>query len=393
MSIDIQLLFFVRMLATGIIAPVLSLMLMAHGATIETVSLLIGVYSATVVAAEFPSGVLADLFGQKRAFLLSALFAVLSYVLILLSRSIWLLAAAMIATGLSRAFSSGTLDALAVNLAPSRDEHTLLKITSRFSMLESAGLALGALTGGLTAGIGEGYIVNISANIVLYILLFFGALLYLRDIGFRNINTKRMPMRTLISMQIRQSFTFILQKGIVRAILVLSAATGFALISIETYWQPTYASFDPPTWTLGLVSFVGYTGVMAGTRLITRVLQKHPRYVIFAFLGMRALLGAGLISLYFTHQALSFMGVFMVSYFILGGSSVAENTLIHRCVQDGQRSSILSLFSFIVQMGGILASGIGYGISTGGHYKLMWPLAGVLLILCAVSMLRPSRQF
>jgi len=82
----IQLVFFLRMLATGIISPVLALMLLAHGGTIETVSLLIGVYSVTVVAAEFPSGVLADLFGQRRTFLLSTLFGVLSFCLVLASQ-------------------------------------------------------------------------------------------------------------------------------------------------------------------------------------------------------------------------------------------------------------------------------------------------------------------
>ena len=392
MSLAIQALFFVRMLAVGIVAPVLSLMVMAHGATLETLSLLIGLYSATVIAAEFPSGVLADLFGQKRAFLLSMLFSMLSFVLILLSRSLWMLTAAMIAMGLSRAFSSGTLDALAVNLAQAHDDSALLKITSRFSMLESAGLALGALLGGVAAGFGENYIVNITANIVLYSLLFLGALFFIRQTKPSRADAEHTPLRVLIIGQVKQSLAFIRQKGVVRAILVLSAATGFALIAIETYWQPTYTAFNPPTWTLGLVSFIGYTGVMAGAKLITRILQKHPRHVAFAFLGLRALLGAGLIGLYFTQGAFSFIGVFMASYFILGGSGVAENTLIHRYVHDDQRSSVLSLFSFVVQIGGVLASGVGYCISTGGPYKLIWPLAGTLLILCAVTMLRPSRQ-
>ncbi len=387
----IQLIFFGRMLAVGIISPVLALMLMAHGATIETVSLLIGVYSATVIAAEFPSGVLADLFGQKQAFLLSVLFAVLSFVLVLFSRSMWVLIAAMVATGLSRAFSSGTLDALAVNLAQARDEHALLKITSRFSMLESAGLALGALMGGLMAGIGDGYIVNIAANIALYALLFFGALFFIHENKPVRRTVERKPLHSLINGQIKQSIAFILQKGIVRAILVLSVATGFALISVEAYWQPTYTAFNPPAWTLGLVSFAGFASVMAGTKLITVFMKRQKSRVAPAFLLMRALLGVGLIGLFFATHALSFIGVYMLSYFFLGGSSVAESTLIHRCVQDDQRSSILSLFSFIVQIGGILASGAGYFVSKGGDYRLMWPLSGALLVVCAASLMRTAR--
>ena len=47
---------FLKNLAVGILAPVLVLGLLAHGATISTVSLLLGVYSLTVILAEFPSG-------------------------------------------------------------------------------------------------------------------------------------------------------------------------------------------------------------------------------------------------------------------------------------------------------------------------------------------------
>ena len=173
MSSAIQFVFFVRMLATGIIAPVLALMLMAHGATIETVSLLVGAYSVTVVAAELPSGVLADLIGQKRVFLLSTLFGALSFGLILVSKSAPVLLLAMVVNGLSRAFASGTLDALAVNQSRTRDNDALLQITSRFSILESAGLALGSLAGGLMAGVGSAYSLNIAANIALYGFVFF----------------------------------------------------------------------------------------------------------------------------------------------------------------------------------------------------------------------------
>ena len=56
---SIQLIYLLRFFGTGIIIPVLSLLLLARGATIETISLVIGLYSLTVIVAEFPSGVFA----------------------------------------------------------------------------------------------------------------------------------------------------------------------------------------------------------------------------------------------------------------------------------------------------------------------------------------------
>jgi hypothetical protein len=87
MTAAIQLVFFMRIFAVGTIAPVPARMLTARGATIETIPLPIGAYSVTVDGAEFPSGVLADPAGQKRVFLLSALFAVPCFGLTLVSRS------------------------------------------------------------------------------------------------------------------------------------------------------------------------------------------------------------------------------------------------------------------------------------------------------------------
>ena len=382
----IQIIFFLHWFATGILAPVLSLALMEHGATIDTVSLLIGAYSATVVAAEFPSGILADLFGQKKAFLLSALFAVLCFGLVLFSQSLPVLMAAMICMGLSRAFSSGTLDALSVNMMEAREEEELLKHTSRFSILESTGLAAGALIGGLLAEIGTVYDGNIIMSLGIYSLLFVLTLFFVRNYHVPCADSERVSLRSQIGGQLKQCFQLLLQKGVVRVILVLSVVTGFALISVETYWQPAYDAFDPPEWSLGLVSSGGFFGVMLGSKLIMYILRKHIRHVLTAFLVQRALFGLGLIALFFTTGILPFIAVYILSYSFLGGGGVAETTLLHRRARDDQRSSILSLFSFILQLGGIVASLAGYFISTNDHYKQIWPIAGILLLVCSACM-------
>ena len=84
MSKPIQLVYFLKFFASGLIVPILSLMLLARGATIENVSLIIGLYSVTVIVSEFPSGVFADLYGRKTSFLLSSILYLISYSNVLL---------------------------------------------------------------------------------------------------------------------------------------------------------------------------------------------------------------------------------------------------------------------------------------------------------------------
>jgi MFS family permease len=387
MASTIQIIFFLHWFATGIISPVLALALMAHGATIDTVSLLIGAYSTTVVITEFPSGVLADIFGQKKAFLLSALCAMLCFGLVLVSQSLPMLMAAMICMGLSRAFSSGTLDVLAVNLMQVSNEQHMLKHTSRFAILESTGLAAGALIGGLMAEVGKLYNGIIFTSLGIYCLVFLLTLLLIRENHIPIIVSEYTSLRSLIGGQIKDSFEFLLQKGVVRVILLVSVATGFALIAVETYWQPTFDSFDPPSWALGIVSAGGFLSVVLGSKLIMHIMRKHMRHALMAYLLQRAIFGVGLIGLFLVGDELPFLAIYMLSYAFLGGGGVAETTLIHLRARDDQRSSILSLFSFIAQLGGILASITGYFVSTNSHYKRLWLIAGVLLIICSTCMM------
>ena len=79
--------------ATGLTVPVLTLMLLARGATLETLSLFMGITLAVTVALEVPSGIVADALGRKRLFMIAMLLNVAGYVLLATGVSVWLVAA------------------------------------------------------------------------------------------------------------------------------------------------------------------------------------------------------------------------------------------------------------------------------------------------------------
>ncbi len=378
----IQFVVFLKNFATGVMVPVLSLALMAHGASINTLSLMIGAYSLTVILAEFPSGVFADLRGRKTAFLVSALLFVLSYCLILSSQSAGLLICSMVANGLGRAFSSGSIDALAIDEA---DEHnsTLEWITARLAILESAGCATGALAGGLIAGIGSRYMYNLGVNAVIYAALFLIALLFIRESPLARHDGSAVTGQKRLGAQVKGSLAFMLQKGTVRALFALSLVTGFALIAVETYWQPALSAYHPASWILGAVSFAGYAVVIAGSWWMERLLARHPALGTALLLGTKGLMGLALVCLFLQTKAASFLAAYLMIYLFVGGGSVAENTLLNRFAPSSHRAGILSLFSFVLQVGGVIAAGCGYLVSTYGSFQTMWLIGGVATLLCA----------
>lgn len=390
-----QAIVLIKNFATGVMAPVLTLALMARGASVGEVSLLMGAYSFTVIAMEFPSGVYADLAGRKKAFLLSAALFALCYGLLLAASSAITLFSAMVACGLGRAFSSGSVEALVLDEATGRGAGApdagaavevggaLVWVTARLSILESAGLAAGSLAGGLMAGLMSGYRVNLAVNLLLYALLFLMALLFVREAPRPRGTGALGPVRA----QVRESVRFMARPGEVRMLLALALITGFSLIGLETYWQPALSRLSPAPWTLGAVSFAGFCSVILGSHLAQRLISRQKDGGVKLLLGLKALAGGCLILLAFQARAPLFALVYMLVYLMLGGGGVAESARLNRAASASQRASILSLFSFAAQVGGVIASLCGYFVSARADFTALWFLSGALMVLGALAFL------
>lgn len=385
---SLQAIVLLKNFATGILAPVLALALLAHGATLQNLSLFIGAYSFTVIAVEFPSGLFADLYGRKTAFVISTLLYLCSYGLLLCSHSGAMLLAAMIFNGLGRAFSSGSIDALVIDEAA--DDAALVKVTARLSMLESAGLSVGALAGGVLSGVGTGYRINLGANIVLCLLLLGLALFTVHEkprrqsrafaIGAQEATLQAATPRPSLGALVGQSLQFLSKAGLVRTLFALAMLTGFAMFSVETYWQPALTSFDAPAWMFGAVSFAGFASVIVGSKLAEKLMMRASHAGLSLLLALKFLLGCALLLLVPVRGAGMFTGVYMLTYLVLGGGGVAESTLLNREAPASQRASILSLFSFVLQIGGLLASLAAWLVSASGGFRTLWVMAGVLLL-------------
>jgi len=384
MNKPIQIIYFLKFFATGIIVPVLSLMLLTRGATIETISLIIGLYSVTVIAAEFPSGVFADLYGRKNAYLLSNFLYFISYCVFFFSRSAVVLLVGMVINGLSRAFSSGSIEALMIDQS-SEQNQPLERVTARLSILESAGLASGALAGGLLAEVGERFSFNLGINLFITAVIILLILFFVHEKPREKPHHVAASHRQLFVAQTKESISFAKMRGTVRLLLTFCLLMGFALSAIEIYWQPALESYQPVYWLFGAVSFAGFAFVMFGSWVAERLLRRYPTAGVGLLLLLKAPLGLGLILFSFTSSEFSIIGAYLAIYLLIGSSSVVENTLLNRIAPSSHRASILSLFSLVLQIGGVLASLGGYLVSTYSRYQNMWLLAGIFLLLFSIA--------
>lgn len=74
---------FLHWSVVGVISPVLVLMIMSKGVGLELVGVAMALLSLTVFALELPSGVLSDMIGRKRVYLVSIAVAACGYALML----------------------------------------------------------------------------------------------------------------------------------------------------------------------------------------------------------------------------------------------------------------------------------------------------------------------
>jgi len=372
---NLQAIFFLRPFAMGTLSPVLILLLTTHGATVQSVSLFIGITSLIIILVEFPSGVFADLFGRKRSFLVSLLLQITGFSLLFIARTPALLAAAMVLYGFSRAFASGSMEALAIDAIT--DKALLPKVTARLGILESAGLASGALLGGVLAGIGTDYVANLLFTLAGSVTLLLLTLFTVREP--KPLQKRGGDASQRLKTHLRKSFSFVSRSRVIRMLFVLCFFTGFAMVTVETYWQPTLKTYTTDTWMFGLVNCIGFTGVILGSKLSEFLFAKRPQSGVAVFLGTKAVMSVFLALLITTKTQVSFVSAYLLWYVFLGGNGVAEQTLLNREAPAAQRASILSLFSFDLQVGALSASLFCYGIASVLHYRYTWLFAACIL--------------
>jgi len=88
---------------TGIIIPVLTLLLLIKGLDLFQVGISLGLYSGVVILFELPTGGLADSIGRKRVYLISVVASIFAMSSLLFAQSFVTLSIGFVFMGIARA--------------------------------------------------------------------------------------------------------------------------------------------------------------------------------------------------------------------------------------------------------------------------------------------------
>jgi MFS family permease len=387
---------FLDRFAMGLTVSVVALALTDRGMDLFQISLLFGVYSLTTLAMELPFGGLADSIGRKPVFLTAVVSSLISLALFLSTSDFLVLAMSFAFIGFGRALRSGTLDAWFVETfkarAPDVDVQPAL---AKAQWANAVGLAMGAVLGGLLPDIlgAAAESVGFSSYDVSYAASF-GVMLGVFVFTVLAIVEEPRPMN---GMALRRGFanvpSVIKDAGLLAlkhpALSVLLAALAFFLMAtnpVEVIW-PTHARpmLDEgyANTVIGVVTAAYFFSIALGASLSPHISRMFKRRHAVTLAASFACLAGVQIALALQGGIIGFVTIFVLYSVILGVSETPASSILHRCVEDRQRSTMLSLKSLMQQLGG--ASGLVLAGAVAELYStpVAWIVGAVFLLMAA----------
>lgn len=390
---------FLDRFAMGLTVAVVALALLDRGMDLFQISLLFGVYALTTMALELPFGGLADTIGRKPVFLTAVVASVISLGLFLSTSDFYVLALSFAFIGFGRALRSGTLDAWFVEtfriLAPGVDIQPAL---AKAQWANAIGLAFGAICGGLLPdALGHVaaqrgfsvYDVSYAASLIMMSVLFLYTLIAITEMP-RPLTPKALGrgLRDVPSV-IQEAGLLALRHPILSMLLLALALLLMATNPVEVFW-PTHVKgmLDAgyANTAIGALTAIYFFSIAFGAALSPRINRLFKRQNAVSLAAAFACLAALQIAMAALGDIVGFVGIFILFSIALGATETPASSILHACVENRQRSTMLSLRSLVQQLGaalGLLAFG---GLAEGYSLPVAWIGGAGFLMIAAVLM-------
>lgn len=390
---------FLDRFAMGLTVAVVALALTDRGMDLFQISLLFGVYSVTTMAMELPFGGLADNIGRKPVFLSAVVASLISLGLFLSSSDFNVLALSFAFIGFGRALRSGTLDAWFVenfkDMSPDVDIQPAL---AKAQWANAMGLAFGAICGGLLPdafgdiAIQRGfsvYDVSYAVSLIMMTVLFFYTLIAITEEP-RPLNPKALSQGFRdVPAVIKEASLLALKHPTLSILLLALALFLMATNPVEVFWPAHVKGMleeDYANTAIGVLTATYFFSIAFGAALSPRINRIFKRQHAVSLSVVFACLAGLQIAMAFQSHIISFVAMFILFSVVLGATETPASSILHSCVENHQRSTILSLRSLVQQLGaaiGLMAVG---GLAEGYSLPVAWiGGAGFLLIAVLVT--------
>jgi len=380
----------------GLTVAVVALALIDRGMDLFQISLLFGVYSVTTMTMELPFGGLADNIGRKPVFLSAVVASLASVVLFLSSSDFYVLALSFAFIGFGRALRSGTLDAWFVEnfkaMAPDVDIQPAL---AKAQWANAMGLAFGAICGGLLPdalgdiAVQRGfsvYDVSYAASLIMMTVLFLYTLTAITEEP-RLLNPKALAQGFRdVPVVIKDAGLLALKHPTLSMLLLALALFLMATNPVEVFWPANIKGMleeDYANTAIGVLTATYFFSIAFGAALSPRINRIFKRQHAVSLFVVFACLAVLQVAMAFQGHAIGFVTMFILFSVVLGATETPASSILHACVENHQRSTLLSLRSLVQQLGAAFGLLLVGGVAEGYSLPVAW-IGGAGFLMIAV---------
>lgn len=359
-----------RWLPTGLLIPVLVLLLLDRGLSLGQVGLVFAAQGLMVLVLELPTGGLADAIGRRRVLLMASLFEATATALLIVADSLPLLALVFALQGVYRALESGPLEAWYVDTAQDLDIDVDIE----------NGLSLGGVVIGVAIGVGslassglvaldpiasiDPLVTPLIAALVLRAIEVIAIATLMTEPSARQgsgwLRGAVLEVPRIVAAAIRT----VRASGILVALVSVEFLWGFGMTAFETFTPAKLGavmdSSDQAAALLGPTSTVAWMMAAGGAALIPWLTRRWGPGITGA--ALRIVQGATVLGIALATGPIGVVIAYVLTMGIHGAANPVHQGMLHRAVVDPRsRATVVSANSLTAQTGAMLG-GIGLGV-------------------------------
>lgn len=343
------------------------------------------IYAVTIVLFEIPSGILADKFGRKRLLVINSALAAVEFIILLFANSFWIFGIAVSLSGIGKAFSSGSQNALLYDsLLVEKKENSFEKFLGRLYAVDFTGSMIAALSGSILANM-FGFEFN---YIVSFFSMFFAFIITL-SLREPPIITKQERELTEIKQYAKQALLIFKKKPLVFIYGLTGAVLGACLIYLDEFWQLILDNVGISVAFFGIIGAVEMSFKISGNLLAYRLKEKLSYKIIL--IGILIFNVTGYIAIYYTRNVFCLIPMIAISL-VAGIVEPLITGYLHHNTESYIRATVESFSSLGLRLISILIGLIFGYISTSFSLFAAFAYLGVICLLYLLFFLLAEKR-
>ena len=343
------------------------------------------IYAVTIVLFEIPSGILADKFGRKRLLVINSALAAVEFIILLFANSFRIFGIAVSLSGIGKAFSSGSQNALLYDsLLVEKKENSFEKFLGRLYAVDFTGSMIAALSGSILANM-FGFEFN---YIVSFFSMFFAFIITL-SLREPPIITKQERELTEIKQYAKQALLIFKKKPLVFIYGLTGAVLGACLIYLDEFWQLIIDNVGISVAFFGIIGAVEMSFKIPGNLLAYRLKEKLSYKIIL--IGILIFNVTGYIAIYYTRNVFCLIPMIAISL-VAGIVEPLITGYLHHNTESHIRATVESFSSLGLRLISILIGLIFGYISTSFSLFAAFAYLGVICLLYLLFFLLAEKR-